>query len=140
MLGIDLGRSRTGLALSDPLGVICRPLDTLREKDEQRLVEMISKVVREYDVTLVVLGLPRPLSGGSNAQLESVIAFGARLERELTVPVATWDERFTSKLAERGAGRGSARDAIAASYMLQNYLDSRTESMGDDRIHEPQAV
>lgn len=136
MLGIDLGRSRTGLALSDPLGVICGPLDTLREKSEERLVDMIAEVVREHDVTEVVLGLPRPLAGGTNDQLETVLRFRDRLEHALTVPVATWDERFTSKLAERGGHRSAARDSVAASYMLQNYLDSRTDATGDDEIHE----
>jgi len=134
LLGIDLGGSRTGLALSDPTGMICSPLKTLQEKDEARLIESIATVVEEKDVTKVVLGLPRPLSGGTNRQVESVLSFKARLERRLSVPVVTWDERFTSKLAEQGKTRSNERDAVAASYMLQNYLDSRTDAVGDDEI------
>lgn len=136
MLGIDLGRSRTGLALSDPLGLICSPLETLVEKDEESLIERITAVVDERDVAEVVLGLPRPLSGHTNEQLESVLAFGERLERALLVPVRTWDERFTSRLAGGKAANPAGEDAVAASYMLQNYLDSRTDTTRDEVADE----
>jgi putative holliday junction resolvase len=139
VLGIDHGCSRTGLALSDPRGVICSPLATLRTKDEGHLIERIAGIVGEHGVALVVLGLPRPLSGGTNAQLQSVLRFKARLEGELTVPVVAWDERFTSKLADSGR-RSADQDSVAAAYMLQNYLDSRTHATGDEEIHERQAV
>ena len=136
ILGIDLGRARTGLALSDPLGLTCRPLAVVHEKDEARLIRRIAVVAEENGVTTLVLGLPRPLSGGTNAQIESVVAFAAHLAQEVPVPVVTWDERFTTKLAERTKGRSAARDAVAASYMLQNYLDSRTNATGDDNEYE----
>ena len=136
VLGIDLGRSRTGLALSDPLGLICSPLDTLVEKDEELLIQRITAVAEEREVTEVVLGLPRPLFGGTNEQLESVLAFKSRLERALFVPVRTWDERFTSKLAQDNTVSRAGKDSIAASYMLQNYLDSRMDVTGDEDTHE----
>ncbi len=140
LLGIDLGSSRTGLALSDPMGMICSPLKTLEERDEGRLIERIAAVVEERGVTTVVVGLPRPLSGGTNRQLESVLAFKTRLERELSVPVVTWDERFTSKLAQQGKTRSNERDSVAASYMLQNYLDSRTDILGDEETDGSQTA
>lgn len=136
VLGIDLGASRTGLALSDPMGVICTPLGILEERDEARLIKSIAAVVQENDVAKVVMGLPRPLGGGTNQQLENVLSFKVRLERELSVPVITWDERFTSKLAERGRTRSAGRDSVAACYMLQNYLDSRVDAMGEEETDE----
>ena len=131
VLGIDLGRSRTGLAISDPLGVTCSPLGTVLEKDEDRLIAKIVAVAEEQNVGAMVLGLPRPLSGGMNRQAESVLAFASRLETETTVPVLTWDERFTSKLAKRGRPTSRGEDAVAACYMLQSYLDSCTHTRGD---------
>jgi putative holliday junction resolvase len=132
-LGVDFGGSRTGLALSDPLGITCSPLGTIREKDEARLVEKILQAVTEESVGMIVVGLPRPLSGGSNAQSEAAVAFKERLESQAPIPVKMWDERFTSRLADRGrerkgggASRKSEQDAVAACYMLQNFLDSRT--------------
>ncbi|OFW57162.1 MAG: hypothetical protein A2133_09020 [Actinobacteria bacterium RBG_16_64_13] len=135
-LGIDLGSSRTGLALSDALGVICTPLTTLAEKDEQRLMSRIVAVVQEQNVETIVVGIPRPLSGGSNRQLESVLSFMGRLENEVDVPVHGWDERFTSKLAERGRSRKVAQDAVAACYMLQSFLDSGADFTGDGQADD----
>jgi putative holliday junction resolvase len=140
LLGVDYGGVRTGLALSDPLGVTCTPLEVLREPDEGRLVTRIAEVVREHEVTEVVVGLPRPLGGGSNAQLLAAEGFLERLAAVLPVSVRGWDERFTSKLAERsrasarpkakarGRGRGPAPalDAVAACHLLQSYLDGRS--------------
>jgi putative Holliday junction resolvase len=131
VLGIDLGGSRTGLALSDPLGLTCSPLDVVAERDEERLLLRIVAEVKEQDVGEIVVGLPRPLAGGTNRQVESAFDFAKRLERQSGVPVVTWDERFTSKLAERGRSRVKAQDAVAACYMLQSYLDSRTNTRGD---------
>jgi putative Holliday junction resolvase len=118
--------------------MICGPLHTLRERDEGRLVQMIAEVVVEKGVSKIVVGLPRPLSGGTNAQLQSVLSFKGRLAAAVGVPVLTWDERFTSKLAEKGGTSTAERDSVAASYMLQNYLDSRTDATEDEETHEQQ--
>lgn len=124
LLGVDFGASRTGLALSDPLGITCSPLGTLEEKDEDRLVEKIVVVIREQSVGKIVVGLPRPLKGGTNSQSQAAVAFKDHLQREAPVPVVMWDERFTSRLADTRRSRTSGQDAVAACYMLQNFLDS----------------
>ncbi|MFH0917446.1 MAG: Holliday junction resolvase RuvX [bacterium] len=131
ILGIDLGGRRTGLALSDPLGMTCSPLEVVQERDEEQLVLRIMEVARELEVGMIVVGLPRPLAGGTNRQVESVLAFVALLEERGARPVVTWDERFTSKLAEKGRSRKVPQDAVAACYMLQGYLDSRASTRGD---------
>lgn len=131
-MGIDFGDRRTGLALSDPLGVTCTPLEVIEERDRKRLVERIVEVAGEHKVGKVVVGLPRPLSGGTNPQSERVLALVAALEKRLTIQVATWDERFTSKLAECGRPRSEARDSVAACYMLQNYLDAEANRRSED--------
>jgi len=128
VLGIDLGKSRTGIALSDPLGVTCSPLAVVRERDEREVLLRVAALAEEYGVEEIVVGLPRPLKGGSNEQLESVIAFTERLGACTATPVVTWDERFTSKLADRGGKRTGEQDSVAACYMLQDYLDWRSRT------------
>ena len=130
VLGIDLGTRRTGLALSDPLGIACSPLEVIEERDRERLLLRIVQVAGEQDVEEIVVGLPRPLAGGTNAQLESVAAFVAVLKQRVGARVATWDERFTSKLAQKDASGRRRQDAVAACYILQGYLDSRAHSRG----------
>ncbi|MCZ7662005.1 MAG: Holliday junction resolvase RuvX [Thermoleophilia bacterium] len=124
ILGVDPGSIRTGLALSDPLHITCSPLEVITEAETQRLIERILQVAEAHDVTEIVVGLPVPLSGGTNAQLESVQRFAAELAHRTSILVTTWDERFTSKLAERGRKDRSPADAVAACHMLQSYLDA----------------
>jgi putative Holliday junction resolvase len=128
ILGIDPGTSRTGVALSDPLGVICTPLPVIRERDQGKVALRVVAIAEEQEAEEIVVGLPRPLSGGTNQQLETVTTFAERLAAISTVPVFTWDERFTSKLAERGPKRTGEHDSVAACYMLQDYLDWRSRS------------
>ena len=137
-LGVDYGSVRTGLALSDPLGVTCSPLEIIVERDEPTLVRRILERAASDEVGLIVVGLPRPLSGGTNAQLERAESFLRALAEATTLPVRGWDERFTSKLAtssraassrtrRRGAQRpNAATDDVAACHLLQNYLDAQS--------------
>ena len=131
VLGVDLGERKTGLALSDPLGVSCSPLEVIEERDRERLLLKIMEIAEEQDVGEIVVGLPRPLRGGTNAHLTSTLAFVELLEKRVGARVATWDERFTTKLAERGSSSMRPRDAVAACYMLQDYLESRPGNQGD---------
>lgn len=126
VLAVDFGRRRTGLALSDPVGITCRPLEVLVEQDQSRLARLIAAVAQENEVERVVLGLPRPLRGGRNQQMDEVIGFKSVLDRHVGVPVVLWDERFTSKLAQRRREVGKHQDAVAACYLLQNYLDAQS--------------
>ena len=126
VLGIDLGTSRTGVALSDPLGFTCTPLPVIRERDEGKILLTVVAIAAEHGADEIVVGLPRPLGGGSNEQLEAVLAFKERLSAATATPVSTWDERYTSKLADRGGKRTGEQDSVAACYMLQDYLDWRS--------------
>lgn len=123
LLGVDYGKSRTGLALSDPMGVTCRPIAVLTEKEMGRLVIAIVAAAAEQGADGIVVGVPRPLSGGTNEQMQDVLIFVEKLRCGSKLPVHTWDERFTSSLAEKGSRGGGPRDDVAACYMLQNYLD-----------------
>jgi putative Holliday junction resolvase len=131
-LGVDLGDVRTGLAISDPHGVICTPLEVVEERDRARLLLTIVETAKANDVEKIVVGLPRPLAGGTNAQVDKVRLFIDALRESSGVMVDTWDERFTSKLADAHRASSAGRDAVAACYMLQNYLDSQLQGRGTE--------
>jgi putative Holliday junction resolvase len=133
VLGIDVGTSRTGVAISDPLGVTCTPLPVIRERERDKTLLKVVAVATEYGVGEIVVGLPRPLGGGTNEQLHSVVAFAERLATLAELPILTWDERFTSKLAESAANRSGEQDSVAACYMLQDYLDWRSRNLAGDK-------
>jgi putative holliday junction resolvase len=135
VLGVDVGGRRTGLALSDPLGITCSPLEVVEERRVEALVARVAEAVHEHGVGEIVVGVPRPLKGGTNQQVEAVMSVVAELSKTLDVPVHTWDERFTSKLAERGRrdrDRKQPADAVAACYFLQDYLDARSQTSQTD--------
>jgi putative Holliday junction resolvase len=117
--------------VSDPVGVTCGPLTIIEERDEDRLVQRIVTVAQEQGVSEIVVGLPRPLAGGTNPQSDASVSFAARVQRATSIPVHMWDERFTSKLAGKEGTRRGPRDAVAACYMLQSYLDSRADHRED---------
>ena len=132
-LGLDIGEKRIGLALSDPTGVIAGTHGVWQRGSERELVARLRRLVEEEEVEKVVLGLPRSLSGELGPQGRSVEDLRALLARSLRVPVESWDERFSTAAAERAmieAGvrrekRRARRDAVAAAFMLQGYLDAQ---------------
>ena len=128
-----MGEARIGVALSDPLGLTAQPLLVLERDVEDDDLERLRELVRAYDATLVVVGMPVSLSGGHGPAHERMEEFVRALTDALPVPVATWDERLTTVEAERsmqaaGETTRSQRgvvDKLAASIILQNYLDAQ---------------
>jgi putative Holliday junction resolvase len=122
VLALDHGTVRIGVALSDPTGTLATPLPVI-EPPEARAV---SELVDQHGVERVVVGLPIHLSGEEGSQAALARTFAGELEAMLAVPVATYDERLTSRMADasRRAGAGAARDSIAAAHLLESYLAS----------------
>jgi putative Holliday junction resolvase len=152
ILGVDWGERRLGLAVSDPLGLTAQPAPPEILAQPEDAVAAIVRAVEAWDVVRVVLGLPLELSGREGEAAIAVRALAARLATRVTVPIETWDERFTSALAERslhdeggrgagkrkGAGREQARtrqttkarvDQRAALLLLQSWLDAHPGSV-----------
>lgn len=133
ILGIDPGARRVGLAVADPETRFARPLEVIDARVTDP-VERVAAVVEELGVTAVVVGRPVGLSGRAGPAVEAQSELTAGLRQRLSVPVAEYDERLTTVVAERGlraagASRGARdrmRDAVAAQVLLQGYLDSRT--------------
>jgi putative Holliday junction resolvase len=125
VLALDHGTVRMGAALSDPSGTLATPLPVI-EPPEPRVV---SELVEEHGVERVVVGLPLHLSGEEGSQAALARTFCAELEAMLSVPVDTYDERLTTRMAERSAREGASadRDSLAAAHLLESYLMGQGE-------------
>ena len=128
VLAIDHGAARAGCAISDPTGTIARPLGVIEPPEPQKVAELVA----EHDAELVVVGLPVSLDGTEGTQAADARAFRDALAGIVEVPVETYDERLTTRLAESTARGGAAApaDALAAAHLLETYLRHR-ESAGD---------
>lgn len=133
ILGVDLGLARTGVAVSDPMEMLASPVGTIADRNLDRVAQKVADIAKEHRAEHIVLGLPRNMDGSCGESAERSRAFGERL-RELTgLDVTLWDERMTTVSAigylnqtnTRGAKRKAVVDTVAATIILQGYLDSR---------------
>ena len=132
VLGLDLGSRTCGVSVSDALGMIARPVETVRfsEDDYDTCFEGVKAFIKEFQVKTVVLGLPKHMNGDVGIRGEVSIMFKERLET-LGVEVVLWDERLTTVAAERilisadvsRKKRKKVIDQMAAVQILQGYLD-----------------
>ena len=124
MLALDYGRARCGCAVSDPTGVLATPIEPIAQPATKRGFARLRALVSELEAERVIVGLPLSLSGSDSAQTRETREFAARLERALPVPVELYDERFTTRMAERTGGRAS-EDSRAAAHLLDGWLAAR---------------
>ena len=124
MLALDYGSARCGCAVSDPTGVLATPIDPVLSPRSRRGLARLRTLVCELDVDRVVVGLPLSLAGSDTTQTAEAREFAALLERTLPVAVELYDERFTTRLAERSGGRAS-EDSRAAAHLLESWLAAR---------------
>jgi putative Holliday junction resolvase len=131
IMGLDVGGKRTGVAVSDELGITANPICYVARGDNDR--DSFRTIVTRYGITKLVAGLPSSLSGREGPQAAEVRLYADALATDLDLPLLYWDERFTSAIAERALVDSGARksrrkeqiDAVAASIMLQNFLDAQ---------------
>ena len=132
-LGIDHGDARIGLAMSDELGMLAHPLETMHLKDVADPIAHIAAIVTREKIGMIVLGLPRNMDGSYGPAADKVRAFAEKLRAACACEVKLWDERLTSVAAQRSlheAGRSvkqsrSVIDQVAAQLILQGWLDSQ---------------
>jgi putative Holliday junction resolvase len=130
-LGIDFGTRRIGVAVSDELGLTAQPLSSLEPASEQEALSILQGLIDQYGVREVVVGLPKNMNGSLGPAAEAALAFARRLEESVPVKVTMWDERLTSRAAERvlieadlsRAKRKGRVDQMAAALILQGFLD-----------------
>jgi len=134
VLGLDVGSRRIGLAVSDLLGITAQGLVTLERRNKRHDFRELERVIREYDVKEIVVGLPLRMSGAEGTQAEKMQAFADELRRRFQLPVHLWDERLTSAEANRLLRetelsiekRGKAVDRMAAVLILQGWMERRS--------------
>lgn len=132
ILGLDIGDKRIGIAISDELGHTAQGLMALERSTEGADIDRIKEIMADYSADKVVVGLPLRMDGTVGIQAQKVKGFAERLRAEVSQPVVYWDERLTTATARKalisGEMRRSARrrviDKVAASLILQSYLDS----------------
>ncbi len=131
MLGVDYGTARIGVAISDELGMLAHPLETVPARNLDEAAKRIAKLAREREVERVVMGLPRHMNGAVGASAEEASAFAKKLGPLLPCELVMWDERLTTTAANRvlrDSGRKTRQtrgvvDQVAAQMILQGYLD-----------------
>lgn len=134
-MGLDVGSKTVGVALSDELGWTAQGLETIRINEEENVFgfEQLGKIIKEYEVNKIIIGLPKNMNGTIGPRGEASQFFGKKLEELYGLPVILWDERLTTMAAERilleadvsRKKRKKVIDKMAAAIILQGYLDSQ---------------
>ena len=133
ILAIDFGLKRVGLAVSDPMQIIARALETVQYQSRKELLRRLVEIIRQNEIVGVVMGLPRHMDGSEGEMAKTVRELMAELAARLSIPITAWDERLSSVQAERAlremgiSARNTKRgdvDRLAAVFILQSYLDS----------------
>jgi putative Holliday junction resolvase len=122
VLALDFGSARTGVAVSDETGTLARPIGVVERAASDAGLTRLAQIVAAEEAALVVVGLPLTLRGEHGAQARETEAFVEGLRARLEVPVETYDERFTTTLAQQTSGR-APEDAVAAAHLLQGWLE-----------------
>lgn len=130
-IGLDVGDRTIGVAVSDPLGYTAQGITTVRRKSLEKDFENLKEIFKNYEISEIVVGLPKNMNGTIGPQAEKAMEFGRALEEEFGHKVIFWDERLTTMAAHRAMleadmsrkKRKGLVDKIAATYILQGYLD-----------------
>jgi putative holliday junction resolvase len=127
VLALDYGSARTGVAVSDPTGTVARPLGVVEAAGTEQGIARLVELAHEEGVERVVVGLPVTLRGERGAQAEETDRFVELLRQALDLPIESFDERFTTKLARQTTSGRAKRpavpeDAVAAAHLLASYL------------------
>jgi putative Holliday junction resolvase len=133
ILGLDVGAKRIGIAVSDLLGFTAQGLETLQRKNKRTDFEQLGRLIHDYEVREIVVGLPLRMSGAEGIQAGKMQAFAEELRKKFGLPVHLWDERLTSAEANRVLRetelsiekRGKAVDRMAAVLILQGWMERR---------------
>ncbi|WP_312650270.1 Holliday junction resolvase RuvX [Proteiniclasticum sp.] len=130
-IGLDVGDRTIGVAVSDPLGYTAQGITTVRRKSLEKDFENLREIFSNYEISEIIVGLPKNMNGTIGPQAEKAMEFGRVLEEEFGHKVIFWDERLTTMAAHRAMleadmsrkKRKGLVDKIAATYILQGYLD-----------------
>jgi putative Holliday junction resolvase len=133
ILSVDLGKARTGLAICDKSEMLATPLAQINEKNEDILLDKVASVALARQVELIIVGLPKNMDGTEGDSAKNARAFASKLKEKTGLLVRMQDERGTTITAHkylnatntRGKKRKNVVDSVAATIILQNFLDSK---------------
>jgi putative Holliday junction resolvase len=133
ILALDHGTRRVGVAVSDEMHLIAQPLEYIAPEPFADFLARLKEILREKEIGLIVIGLPRNMDGSYGPAALKVQEFAAALKDAVTIPLQLWDERLTTTQAQKYLIQGGVRrdqrkekvDKTAAAILLQSYLDSR---------------
>ena len=131
ILGLDVGDKTIGVAVSDPLGITAQGITTIRRESNKKDYEAIEELINQYNTKKIVVGLPKNMNNTIGPQGEKVIKFAEKIKNKFKIDIIYIDERMTTMSAERILIEGDVRrenrkkyiDKVAATYILQTYLD-----------------
>ena len=131
ILGLDIGQKTIGIAISDPLGFTAQGITTIRRTKKSEDINELQKICDEYKVETIVIGLPKNMNGSIGFAGEKIMEFSEMIKEQISIDIEFWDERLTTVAAHRAMleadlSRGKRKkivDKVAATYILQGYLD-----------------
>ena len=123
VLALDFGSARTGVAVSDPTGTIATPVGVVERAATETGLAQLAALVQAEGAERIVVGLPLTLRGERGEQADETERFVTALRATVEVPVETFDERFTTDLAEQTSNGATSVDAVAAAHLLSSYLE-----------------
>lgn len=143
IMGLDFGSKTVGVAISDALLLTAQGVEIIRRKEENKLRQTLARIeelIVEYEVEEIVLGLPKHMNGTEGVRVELTEEFKDKLERRTGLPVHFWDERLTTVAADKTMMEAGIRrehrkeyvDMIAATFILQGFLDRRNNEKPDE--------
>ncbi len=132
IMGLDLGDKTIGIAVCDPLGFTAQGITTIKRISIKKDIEELKALCDKYQVESLVVGLPKNMNGTIGPQGEKVMNFCGKIKDNIDIPIIYWDERLTTVAAHRAmleadlsrAKRKKLVDKVAATYILQGYLDN----------------
>ena len=144
ILGLDIGDARTGVAISDELGIAAHPLCTIHRKSRKAVLAELQELITAHKVERIVVGLPLQLDGETGTQARKVKRFAERLTQQVDLPIVFWDESFTTLEAarilrgtkKRRKKRKQVIDQVAAVLILEGYLEELRTSRGKGQVDE----
>lgn len=139
IMGLDFGSKTVGVAISDSLLITAQGIEIIRRKEENKLRQTLARIealIEEYEVTEIVLGFPKNMNDTLGERAGLSLEFKEKLERRTGLPVVMWDERLTTVAADKAMMEAGIRrenrkeyvDMIAATFILQGYLDLRANN------------
>ncbi|MEW6188697.1 MAG: Holliday junction resolvase RuvX [Actinomycetota bacterium] len=142
-MGLDIGAKNIGVAISDPLCKTSQGLTTVKRSNFSREVRKLKELIENYQVDEVIVGIPLNLNGSSGPQTRMVKKYAKKLSSQLELPIKCWDERLTTLSARKALLQANVRraqrkmviDKVAATLILQGYLDSLRRGEGFKSAH-----